>query len=156
MSHKQWVHQHQHRDRGVHLPELLEDSTFLPEYDERQIRKLLAQTLPSLAERPLVKKSLCWFADTKDSDFIIDYVPETLSSVLLLSGDSGHGFKMFPVFGAWVKDLLVASDGRQPVPRWRWKTPQKKEKADWGGGVSWRLGETRELVDAGPSQKAKL
>ncbi|KPM41164.1 hypothetical protein AK830_g5424 [Neonectria ditissima] len=137
-------------------PEFLEDSAFLPEHDERQIRKLLAQTLPSLAERPLVKKSLCWFADTKDSDFIIDYVPETSSSVVLLSGDSGHGFKMFPIFGAWVKDLLVATDGQQPVPRWRWKTPEKKEKADWGGGVSWRLGETRELVDVGPSQKAKL
>lgn len=138
-------------------PEFLEDSAFLPKHDENQIRKLLSQTLPSLAERPLVRKSLCWFADTQDSDFIIDYVPETSDSVVLLSGDSGHGFKMFPIFGAWVKDMLTAPDSQQPVPRWRWKNPSVKDKAgDWGGAVSWRLGETRELVDVLPGQKAKL
>lgn len=132
-----------------HAPERLEDSAFMPADDEAQIRKLLAQTLPALKDRPLVRKSLCWFADTRDSDFIIDYVPGTCSSVLLLSGDSGHGFKMFPLVGEWTKDVLQAEDGRQPVKRWRWKDV-KGDSDDWGSDVSWRLGQSREFDQVRP------
>ncbi|KAI5465279.1 FAD dependent oxidoreductase [Mariannaea sp. PMI_226] len=140
-----------------HAPDSIEESAFLPEHDEAQLRRLLAQTLPSLADRPLVKKSLCWFADTKDSDFIIDYVPGTDSSVIALSGDSGHGFKMFPIFGSWVKDLLLAADGKQQESRWRWKTPASNgDSTNWGGSVSWRLGESLELADIQPAGKSKL
>lgn len=145
-----------------HAPGLVE-SAFMPAHDEAQVRKLLAQTLPQLAERPLVRKSLCWFADTADSDFIIDYVPETQASVVVLSGDSGHGFKMFPIVGKWVKDLLEAEEaGVQKVKRWRWKQ-QRKEKRDegvgenWGGAVSWRLGESQEFEEIRPvAGKARL
>mgnify|MGYP002718634886 FL=1 len=121
----------------------------MPEHDERQMRKLLAQTLPALANRPLVKKSLCWFADTDDSDFIIDFVPGTSSSVVLLSGDSGHGFKMFPIFGSWVSDFLQA--GQQREARWKWKHAGPNEsKGNWGGDVSWRLGVSKELSEIRP------
>ncbi|KAL4927662.1 NAD(P)/FAD-dependent oxidoreductase [Aspergillus undulatus] len=136
-----------------HSPGDLETSAFLPAEDEERIRKLLQQTLPALANRPLVRKSLCWFADTKDSDFVIDYVPGTKGSVVMLSGDSGHGFKMFPIVGEWVRNLLEDNSGAQSVKRWRWKNPQKEdEKTDWGGDVSWRLGETRELRDVLPAR----
>lgn len=137
-------------EKGVSIaPRNLEESAFVPECDERQMRKLLAQTFPALAERPLVRKSLCWFADTDDSDFIIDYVPGTSGSVVILSGDSGHGFKMFPIFGSWVADLIQA--GRQGEARWRWKESSPgEEKGNWGGNVSWRIGESRELAEIRP------
>jgi sarcosine oxidase/L-pipecolate oxidase len=139
-----------------HAPQTLEESAFLPEEDEKQLRKLLAQTLPSLADRPFVKKSLCWFADTSDSDFIVDYVPNMSESLVVLSGDSGHAFKMFPVLGSFVTDLLESQQSQQPVARWRWKQPQVDGgKADWGGDVSWRLGESKELSAITPA-KAKL
>ncbi|KAL1623554.1 hypothetical protein SLS56_008258 [Neofusicoccum ribis] len=142
---------------GVSLPPGLAESAFMPPQDEARVRRLLAQTLPALKDRPLVRKSLCWFADTSDSDFIIDYVPGTGSSVVLLSGDSGHGFKMFPIVGEWVRDLLQAPDGRQPVARWRWKDPEPEEKgANWGGDVSWRLGESKEFEEIRPSPKSKI
>ncbi|KAG8412142.1 hypothetical protein J3458_014336 [Metarhizium acridum] len=91
----------------------------IPGDDERKLRRLLAHTLPALAERPLVKRCLCWLADTSDSDYIIDYVPGTLSSVIVMSGDSGHGFKMFPIAGSWVTDVLKATDGKQHEAHWR-------------------------------------
>lgn len=140
---------------GVSYPPSLEQSAFLPREDEERIRKLLAHTLPALADRPLVHKFLCWFADTSDSDFIIDYVPETAGSVILLSGDSGHGFKMFPIVGSWVGDLIESSGIQQTIPRWRWKTPAAKGSNSWGGDVSWRLGDTKELSEVQP-RKAKL
>lgn len=138
-----------------YAPEQLKDSAFMPKDDEAQVRKLLSQTLPELAKRPLVKKSLCWFADTRDSDFIIDYVPGTGESVMLLSGDSGHGFKMFPIVGEWIKDVLQAQDGKQPVQRWRWKDVKERGE-NWGSDVSWRLGESKEFEDIRPPASAKL
>ncbi|KAG5748597.1 hypothetical protein H9Q70_008738 [Fusarium xylarioides] len=140
-----------------HAPTDLKQSAFLPESDEKQLRELVRQTLPQFVDRPFVKKTLCWFADTADSDFIIDYVPNTSSSVLFLSGDSGHGFKFFPIFGGFVKDLLQSEKGEQPEARWRWKHPKTEEgKGDWGGAVSWRLGNSTELVDIQPVGQTKL
>jgi sarcosine oxidase/L-pipecolate oxidase len=121
---------------------------FVPPEDERKMRELLRQTLPYLAERPLVEKSLCWFADTADSDYIIDYVPQTSSSVILLSGDSGHGFKMFPIVGRWVASLLNESAGTQSIKRWRWRVSKPKAKGEgFHDDVSWRIGDVRELRD---------
>ncbi|KID96161.1 sarcosine oxidase, partial [Metarhizium majus ARSEF 297] len=138
---------------GVSLPPGdLSRSAFMPGDDEGKLRRLLAHTLPALAERPLVKRSLCWFADTSDSDYIVDYVPGTRSSVVVLSGDSGHGFKMFPIVGSWVADLLRAADGRQHETRWRWKHREAERSGSHGGNeVSWRVGETRELSSVEPT-----
>lgn len=119
---------------------------FLPVEDEAKLRELLRQTLPALADRPFVRKSLCWFADTADSDFIVDYVPGSADSVVLLSGDSGHGFKMFPIVGKWTSALLSSPNG-QSIARWRWKAPKPKTGGDWGSAVSWRIGNTTEFAD---------
>ncbi|KAJ5595535.1 uncharacterized protein N7459_001743 [Penicillium hispanicum] len=140
-----------------HAPQSLSESAFLPAEDEKRLRKLLAQTLPSLADRPFVNTSLCWFADTSDSDFIVDYMPNKASSIILLSGDSGHGFKMFPIVGSFVTDLLEAQNNEQPIARWRWKhSGLDAGKGDWGGDVSWRLGESKELSAIVPPKASKL
>ena len=101
-----------------HSPGNLKDSAFLPEDDEKQLRELLRQTLPALADRPFVEKSLCWFADTNDSDFIIDYIPGMSDSVIVMSGDSGHGFKMFPIVGTFVTDMLAAPGSQRGARGW--------------------------------------
>ncbi|KAK5946299.1 hypothetical protein PMZ80_000441 [Knufia obscura] len=116
---------------------------FIPADDERKLRRLLQETLPWLANRPFVDQKLCWFADTADSDYVIDFVPQTLNSLVVVSGDSGHGFKMMPVFGKWVLNLLEA--GQQDEARWKWR--QDIEKKDWGDEVSWRIGASKEVSD---------
>lgn len=63
-------------------PATMKESRFMPAEDERRCRLLLKQTLPTLANRPLINKTLCWFADTADSDFIIDYTPTDRKSVV--------------------------------------------------------------------------
>lgn len=134
------------RATGVSLPPAQREAStgFLPAEDEAKLRELLRQTIPALADRPFVQKSLCWFADTADSDFIVDYVPGSSSSVVLLSGDSGHGFKMFPIVGKWITELLSSPNG-QTNARWRWKETPKG--GDWGSAVSWRVGTTTEFAD---------
>ncbi|UNI17802.1 hypothetical protein JDV02_004120 [Purpureocillium takamizusanense] len=138
---------------GVSLPpRSLEESGFMPADDEANVHMLIEQTFPWLRDRPLVNKAMCWIADTSDSDYTIDYVPKTGSSVIVMTGDSGHGFKMFPIVGSWVMDLLEAG-GEQPVAQWRWKNAVRDgDSGDWGASVSWRLGETREFRDVQPSR----
>ncbi|EJP61737.1 sarcosine oxidase [Beauveria bassiana ARSEF 2860] len=134
---------------GVSVPPTnLGCSNFMPPEDERKVRQLLADVFPALANRPLVKKQLCWFADSSDSDFVIDYVPDTSSSVMILSGDSGHGFKMFPIFGSWVLDLLESDSQTQTIGRWKWKS----ESGGAGGkdDISWRVGDVREFEEVAP------
>ncbi|KXJ85462.1 FAD dependent oxidoreductase [Microdochium bolleyi] len=140
------------KDTGISLPPTNWSETvdLLPREDEERIRQLLRETIPALAERPLVRKSLCWFADTADSDFVVDYVPGTEQSVVVLSADSGHGFKMFPIVGEWVAELLESRENGQTIQRWQWKDREKREDEqgkDWGSSVSWRLGGTQEFAD---------
>jgi sarcosine oxidase/L-pipecolate oxidase len=120
----------------------------VPKEDERKMQELLRQTLPYLADRPLIQKFPCWFADTADSDFIVDYVPDTSFSVMILSGDVGHGSKMFPMLGRWVDNLLNLKDDKQSISRWRWRIPKLKlEGESFDDGVSWRISDVRELRD---------
>ncbi|KXT01610.1 hypothetical protein AC578_8016 [Pseudocercospora eumusae] len=117
---------------------------FIPAEDEQKLRQLLRETFPWMADRPFVDQKLCWFADTADSDYCIDFVPGTQNSVVALSGDSGHGFKMMPIVGKWVAQLL--GDGKQSEQRWMWKSVDLT-KQNWGEKVSWRIGKGAELRD---------
>ncbi|KAL7785505.1 FAD dependent oxidoreductase [Trichoderma ceciliae] len=143
---------------GVSLPsDYLEPSDFIPGTDEEKLRTLLRETLPQLADRPFVDKKLCWFSDTATSDFCIDFAPCSNPSLVVLAGDSGHGFKMVPIFGEWVVKLL--KDGKQNIERWQWPTqPTDAPKAQrqWGNNVSWRVGEEKELSDLIIEKAAKF
>lgn len=128
---------------------------YVPLEDELKMRLLLRETLPWLADRPFVDKKMCWFSDTADSEYCIDFVPETANSLVVLSGDSGHGFKMMPIFGKWVCDLL--SRDEQQHQRWRWRAAAQDGEggtaADWGSSVSWRFGEAAEISDVADEKK---
>ncbi|KAJ9633793.1 hypothetical protein H2201_008916 [Coniosporium apollinis] len=135
------------KSNGISLPppdRLPPPQDYIPAEDERKLRRLLQETFPWMANRPFVDQKLCWFSDTKDSEYCIDFVPGTENSLVVLSGDSGHGFKMMPIFGEWVVDLL--QNGKQKLERWQWRKEDQRG-VDWGSSVNWRIGETRELKE---------
>ncbi len=123
---------------GPSLPP--DDNDFIPARDEAAIRRLLRETLPALADRPLVGRRVCWWADTADTEYVIDFVPGK-KGLVVVTGDSGHGFKMLPTAGQWVRDVL--EKGRQDIARWRWKEGSDAAAAD----ISWRVGEPTDLQD---------
>lgn len=129
-------------------PSKLADSGFILQEDERAIRRLLREALPDFAERPLIDAHLCWFSDTEDSHYIIDYVPGNDRSLVVLSGDSGHAFKMLPIMGDFVLSLLA--DGHQKVTQWQWRDKKDAKPAE---GVQWRTGSSKELTG---TPRAKL
>ena len=134
-------------DDGISLPpgdRLPLPQNYIPLEDEQKLRQLLRETFPWMAERPFVEQKLCWFADTVDSEYCIDFVPDTDKSLAVLSGDSGHGFKMMPSFGKWVVELLDKQG--QKLRRWQWRNTDLRGK-DWSTSVSWRIGTSGELRD---------
>ncbi|KAH8807876.1 FAD dependent oxidoreductase [Xylogone sp. PMI_703] len=126
----------------------LSDSDFITQEDEEASRRLIRETLPSLASRPLIDRHMCWIADSEDSNFVIDYVPGSDRSLVILSGDSGHGFKMLPIMGDFVMKLLTS--GKQVIPQWQWKDAQVDSAP---AKVAWRTGSSIDLADA---PRAKL
>jgi len=80
----------------------------------RAVRRYIATRLPALAGTPLLRREPCWYATTPDEHFLLAPHPAH-STVWLLGGDSGHGFKHGPAWGAYVSDVL---EGRAaPEPR---------------------------------------
>lgn len=122
-------------EKKVSLPP--KDSSFIPAHDEEAIRKILRETLPSLAERPLINQHMCWVADTRDSAYIIDNLPGK-KGVVVASGDSGTAFKMLPLAGQWIKEVI--EEGKQTESRWQWKNVSGSND-----NVSWRVGEPYDL-----------
>jgi sarcosine oxidase len=78
--------------------------------DEQAIRRALAETLPSLADR-LVRAETCLYTMTPDENFILGLHPK-YPEVTLAAGFSGHGFKFAPVIGEIVGELVSSGRSR--------------------------------------------
>ena len=136
-------------------PEHAEENNAIPVEDEMLMRRLLQEALPEFSQRPLVRRFMCWCADTADSEYVIDYVPG-YAGLVLAGGDSGHAFKMFPIIGKWVVDLVEAQT--QKEKRWKWKTKDSdgKEDIDWRVGGVTDIKETSRKGDDSEAARARL
>ncbi|KAM5341750.1 hypothetical protein ACJ41O_014781 [Fusarium nematophilum] len=128
---------HGDKSTATHVP-----AGQIPKEDEEKIAALIAATMPQFSSLPLIRKFICWCGDTTDSNYIIDFVPDTEDkSLMVFSGDSGHAFKMLPIAGRWARDVL--EKGEQRLDRWKWKgTPQGKADE-----ISWRFGDLEDVKD---------
>ncbi len=78
---------------------------------EAKFRAFLRDSLPTLAEAPLVGSRLCLYCDTWDGNFWIDRDP-VHERLIVAAGGSGHGFKFTPVIGPIVADLVEGKENR--------------------------------------------
>ncbi len=88
--------------------------------EDASVRAFLAVNLPELAHAPIIKRRLCVYTDTFDSDFFIDAVPGR-DGVFVASGGSGHGFKFAPVLGPIVADAVEGIENRYIRERFHWR-----------------------------------
>jgi hypothetical protein len=116
-------------------PESGKDLTFeMSEKTRNGFQSFIKTTFPELENQPWSSERLCWYADSFDGDFIIDYVPESDNTLFVCSGDSGHAFK----FGSiWVDILLHSLETgisetktgifESAAQRFRWREANKAE-----------------------------
>ena len=104
---------------GVELhPEL--DERVVTDQDVLQFRQFLRESLPALANDPIVFTRRCLYNDTLDGHFWIDRHP-TLNGLSVAAGGSGHALKMAPVLGDMI--AAVAEGGAHKwSARHRWRS----------------------------------
>lgn len=87
--------------------------------DEAQLRAMLADTFPALAEAPIVYRRLCVYGDTIDGNFWIARHPAR-RDLVVATGGSGHAFKFAPVLGELI--ARVALGESEPLAhKFRWR-----------------------------------
>lgn len=83
------------------------------------LRSFLTESLPMLAEAPIVYTRLCLYCDTLDEHFWIDRHPG-YAGLTVSAGGSGHAFKFAPLLGALTADSV---EGKPNLyrERFRWR-----------------------------------
>ncbi|GJJ08115.1 hypothetical protein Clacol_002323 [Clathrus columnatus] len=82
-----------------------EDGGAIPRPMLKELREKLREVYPELATRPFSGTRICWYTDTPDSNWLIDFHPE-YPSVVLATGGSSHAFKFLPILGRLVADRI--------------------------------------------------
>ena len=100
------------------------DQSEVPAEAEESFRAFLRGALPGLANASAERSRLCFYCDTFDGNFLIDYVPDR-AGLMICAGGSGHGFKFAPVLGSITADVLERKPNRF-APRFAWRQPEKK------------------------------
>ena len=106
---------------GHHGPglavDMSSDARPMPPAVEAELRALLADVLPDLADAAITYRRACVYCDTRDEHFWIARDPER-PRLTVATGGSGHGFKFAPVLG----ELIAGAVLGEPVPdRFRWR-----------------------------------
>jgi glycine/D-amino acid oxidase-like deaminating enzyme len=91
----------------------------IPAGAEDHQRAFLRETIPLLADAPVIDSRLCLYADTRDGDFWICRHPN-VAGLTVASGGSGHGFKFAPVLGSIIADAMEGADNPW-LDRFRWR-----------------------------------
>ena len=82
-------------------------------------RAFLSESIPGLANAPVVGTRVCLYCDSIDGDLLIDRDPKR-EGLVVAAGGSGHGFKFAPVIGSIVADALEGRPNRWHE-RFRWR-----------------------------------
>lgn len=96
-----------------------DDERVVTAEDEAHLRAFLADTLPGLADAPIVYTRRCLYADTLDEHLWIDGHPD-IEGLTVATGGSGHGFKFAPLLGDLIADAV---EGRENawLARFGWR-----------------------------------
>lgn len=86
---------------------------------EAQLRDFLRDSIPGLADAPIVYSRLCLYCDTWDGHLWIDRDP-VREGLTVATGGSGHAFKFAPILGDVIADAVEGRPGLwRDKFRWR-------------------------------------
>lgn len=143
----QWTnysHRSEASGRLLSYPETSTDK--IPDEAVHALRIFCAENMADILDLEPEKFRLCWYSDSIDDSFLIDYVPET-EGLIVCSGGSGHGFKSLPVLGKHVVDVVEGRDTAY-TRLWKWRAvPEKKRLFVERGPEGWQGLEKQRMVD---------
>ncbi|TQN64484.1 L-saccharopine oxidase [Colletotrichum shisoi] len=96
----------------------------IPDEAARAINRFIDTVMPQFSGRPLLGARVCWCTDSPDAHWLVDNHPK-YPSLLLATGDSGHAFKMFPIIGDYISDVL---EGKERGLRREWRYGNRQSK----------------------------
>ncbi|UPL01313.1 hypothetical protein LCI18_012247 [Fusarium solani-melongenae] len=105
------------------------ESRPVPESAREAIQRFVSIFLPEFEHQDFFSTKLCWYTDTLDNSFLIDYVPTYAeNSVFVCTGGSGHGAKFLPILGEHAADILEHGDESTSYmrPHWRWREDARR------------------------------
>ncbi|KAI1328853.1 FAD dependent oxidoreductase [Xylariaceae sp. FL0255] len=105
--------------KTAHVTE--EKETRIPKVALDAIKEYISVNLPELEKIGISATKLCWYTDSLDNSFVVDFVPGR-PGVVICTGGSGHGFKFLPILGQEVVKILEGK-GEQTVygKMWKWR-----------------------------------
>ncbi|KAG9118750.1 hypothetical protein FRC07_006595 [Ceratobasidium sp. 392] len=112
------------------------------------LRDAMRKLYPEIADREAVASRICWYADTADDDWIIDYHPAH-PRLLLATGCSGHAFKFLPVLGRVIADRLENKLDEESRELFSFTRPRSAEHVE-------RVGQPIEINESELSTAADL
>ncbi|ENH61829.1 L-pipecolate oxidase [Fusarium oxysporum f. sp. cubense race 1] len=91
---------------------------------DKDLRRALTDLCPirGLETRPWKEARICWYSDTRDGEWLVDYHPGW-KGLFVATGDSGHGFKFLPNLGEKIVDVMQGNGGKLGE-KWRWREIQ--------------------------------
>ena len=92
-------------NHGPGRPMTTEEPRDLSSAQLSQFKAFIKDTIPSLADAPIVNSRLCLYCDTWDGNFWIGHHPHK-QGLVVAAGGSGHGFKFAPVMGGLIADAV--------------------------------------------------
>ncbi|OGE50367.1 hypothetical protein PENARI_c017G11325 [Penicillium arizonense] len=116
----------------------------VPLYGLDLMKQVIGGLFPELRDIGFTDSRLCWYTDSIDNEFVIDYVPGYSDSLFICTGGSGHGFKFLPILGKYVKNQLEKVPDRF-TPIWKWRAV---EEGKYCNGL--------EEGETGPREMSKL
>ncbi|KAF5667285.1 sarcosine oxidase [Fusarium heterosporum] len=82
------------------------------------VKTFVDEFLPELMECE-VSTRLCWYTDSFDNQFVVDFVPN-FQGLMVATGGSGHGFKFLPTLGEHVVDKIEGKKNDY-LDLWKWR-----------------------------------
>lgn len=106
--------------------------SLVPHAEQVALRAALREMVPwpEISERPFTSTRLCWYTDTPDADFIIDYHPDH-RGLFVATGASGHGFKFLPVIGERIVDCILGQCPEAFKGKWDFEKGAGSESKRW-------------------------
>ncbi|KAG7527689.1 hypothetical protein FFLO_06676 [Filobasidium floriforme] len=94
---------------------------FIPKRQVQILRHELSKVFPRLAEeKDFVATRLCWYTDTPDSNWLIDWHPE-MDGLLLATAGCGHAFKFLPNIGREILARIEGTLSPEFAHKWRFE-----------------------------------